>query len=136
MPLTQNPPAPAAPTTIDEAKAQGLAVTGTQFMAPLASSSGAIDHPSGSLVVTVVKGFWESPTIKAIWHVVAGAVGLAILGVAGQIMAASGDITAMNWQTTEKIFIGTLAFALASAYAAWWKTKDNDPVKQGGGATP
>ena len=118
-----------SPVTMDAAKSQGLAVSGTMMAAPLAPKSGQIPGESGSLVVTVVKNFWESPTIKAIRNVVIGAVGLAFFGVAAQIMAVNGDLMQVNWQTTEKIAIGTIAFSLASAYAAWWKTRDNDPVK-------
>jgi hypothetical protein len=118
-----------SPATIDEARAQGLAIQGQMISAPLTAKSGDIQLPPGSFVVTVVKGFWQSPTIVAIRNAVFAAVGLALLGVAGQVMAANGDLSQINWQNTQKIAIGTICFALASAYAAWWKKRDNDPTQ-------
>lgn len=125
------------PTTIDEAKAAHLTATGealtpgTLLLAPLATKRGPLAGEAGSLVVTVVKDFWDSPTIKALRAAVGTALGLSLLAVSGQVMAASGDLAAVNWQTTQKIAIAAGAFSLASAYAAWWKRRDNDPVKQG-----
>lgn len=124
------PAAPPPPATIDEARDQGLAVTGTSIAAPLAPKKGPIPNTeSGHLVVTVVKDFWESPTIKAIRNAVITAVGLAVLVVAVQVVAVQGDLSQVNWQTTQKAAIAAAAFSLASGYAAWWKKRDNDPIK-------
>jgi hypothetical protein len=120
---------PTAPTTIDEAKAIGPVTAGQMVSAPLMPISGPIPGKSGDFVAGVLKNFWQSPTIKAIRNAVIGAVGLGLFGFAAQIIAVSGDFTQINWQTTQKLFIGSVAFTLASAYAAWWKNHDNDPVK-------
>ena len=128
MPLIQNA---SAPTTIDEAKTQGVAVAGAQFMAPLGPKSGAIDLPAGSFVIGVVKNLWDSPTIKALRNAAATACGLAVGVFVVQVLAVNGDLWAINYQTTEKAAIAAAAFSLASAYAAWWKAHDNDPLKQG-----
>lgn len=129
-PITQNPPAPAPPTTIEEAKAAGIAVApGVALVAPLSPKSGPIAGEAGTFVVTVVKAFWDSPTIKAIRAAVLTALGLALLVFATQIISSNGNLSNVNWDTTEKAAIAAAAFSLASAYAAWWKRKDNDPVK-------
>ena len=127
------PPTPVvpAPATIEDARSAGLAVAGTQLAAPLSPKNGPIVGEAGSLVVTVVKNFWQSPTIVAIKNAVYAAVGIALFGVAMQVVGVNGDLAQINWQTTQKLAIGAAAFSLASAYAAWWKRHDNDPVKQG-----
>jgi hypothetical protein len=123
-------PVPVAATfaTIQDARKAG-AEEGTMLAAPLAPAVGAIQGAPESIVVVTVKSFWNSPTIIAIRNAVIGAVGLALLGVAGQVMASNGDLSQINWQTTQKIAIGTVCFSLASAYAAWWKARDNNAVK-------
>jgi hypothetical protein len=127
QPLVQNPP---APTTIEEARAQGLAVAGASISAPLAPKRGPIAGEAGTFVVTVLKDFWKSATIVALRNAVGAAIGIALFGVAMQIVSVNGDLSQINWQTTQKLAIGAIAFSLASAYAAWWKRRDNDPVKQ------
>lgn len=109
----------------------GLAVTGQPITAPLVSSKGPVDAASGAFVVTVLKNFWESPTIVAIKQAVYAAIGIALFGVAMQVVNVNGDLSQINWETTQKLAIGAIAFSLASAYAAWWKRRDNDPIKQG-----
>jgi hypothetical protein len=121
-------PEPVVPTTIREALAAG-AVAGTPLTAPLSPKSGPIPGKPGDLVVGVLKGFWESPTIIALRRAVGTAIGLALMAISGQVMAANGDLSQVNWDTTQKIAIAAGAFSLASAYAAWWKKRDNDPVK-------
>jgi hypothetical protein len=130
QPLVQNPPVP-APTSIEEAKGIAGFGPGTAITAPMSPKSGPIAGVAGSFVVTVIKDFWQSPTIKAIRNAVFAAVGIALFGVAMQVVSVNGDLGQINWQTTQKLAIGAVAFSLASAYAAWWKRKDNDPVKQG-----
>lgn len=139
------------PATIQDARAAG-AVPGTMLAAPLAPSTGPITvgvadvvpaktetKPDGTtittpaqepMVVVTVKRLWDSPTIKALRNAVAGAVGLALLVVAVQIVAENGSIWAINWQTTQKAAIAASAFSLASAYAAWWKRHDNNAVQK------
>jgi hypothetical protein len=129
---TPDPAQAPSPTNLVEAKEQGIPIgPGTQITAPLAPKSGPVPGKSGDFVVGVLKDFWESPTIKALRNAVVTAVGLGVLAVVGQVLAANGDLWAVNWQTTQKIAIAATAFSLASAYAAWWKRKDNDPIKQG-----
>lgn len=125
IPIT---PPTVAPTTIREALAAG-ATAGTPLVAPLSPKSGPIPGKSGDLVVNVLKGFWESPTIIALRRAVGTAIGLALMAISGQVMAANGDLAQVNWETTQKIAIAAAAFSLATAYAAWWKKHDNDPVK-------
>ena len=136
-------PLPATtPTTIQDAKADG-AVSGTLLMAPLAPATGPITvgvaepvRAGGGraaqepMVVVVVKSFWDSPTIKGLRNAVATAVSLAVGIIVVQIMAVNGDITQINWHTTQKAAIGAAAFSLASAYAAWLKRNDNNPVSK------
>ena len=128
------------PTTIQEARADG-AVAGTMLAAPLAPASGPIDVPDPvatkgdvvgkePLVVVTVKAFWESATIKALRNAAATAIGLALLVIAAQVVSTGGDVWTINWQTTEKAAIAAAAFSLASGYAAWWKSRDNNPVHQ------
>lgn len=131
QPLVQNPPPVPAPATIDDAKAIAGFGAGTPVTAPMSAKTGPLAGAAGSLVVTVVKNFWESPTIIAIKNAVLAAVGVALFGVAMQIASVKGDLGQINWQTMQKLFIGAVAFSLASAYAAWWKRRDNDPIKQG-----
>lgn len=128
--LVQNPPPVPAPATIAEAKAIPGFGEGTPVTAPMSPKSGPLEGAAGSLVVTVIKNFWQSPTIIALRNAVITAVGLAFFGVAMQVVSVNGDFSKIDLQTTEKLFIGSVAFTLASAYAAWWKRKDNDPVKQ------
>lgn len=133
-PLTANEirvPVVPAPANIEDAKALANFGPGTPITAPMAPKNGPLAGEAGSLVVTVVKNFWDSPTIKAIRNAVAAAFGIALFGVAMQVVSVNGDLGQINWQTTQKLFIGAVAFSLASAYAAWWKRRDNDPIKQG-----
>jgi hypothetical protein len=129
----QNPVALAGdpPATIQEAKAAG-AVEGTVLQAPLAPATGPIAGAPESLVVVTVKSFWASATVKALRNAVATAIGLALLIVAAQIVSANGDVSTINWETTQKAAIAAAAFSLASGYAAWWKSRDNNAVKGGG----
>lgn len=133
MPLTSTPPVASvpAPATITDAKAIPGFGSGTPVTAPMSSKTGPLAGAAGSLVVTVIKNFWQSPTIIAIRNAVFAAVGLGFFGFAMQVVSVNGDFSKIDFQTTEKLFIGTVAFTLASAYAAWWKRHDNDPVKQG-----
>lgn len=129
----------ATPTTIQQAKAQG-AKAGDFLSAPLAPAGGPIpvdeapiarkgDEPGREpMVVVAVKAFWQSPTIKGLRNAVVTACGVAALVVAVQIISVNGDISKIDLQTTEKAAIGALAFSLASAYAAWWKRRDNNPT--------
>lgn len=130
--MSTQPPAPnvPAPATLAEAKALPGFGEGTVIAAPMSAKTGPLSGAAGSLVVTVVKDFWQSPTIKAIRAAVIAAIGIALFGVAMQIVSVNGDLSKIDLQTTEKLFIGAVAFSLASAYAAWWKRRDNDPVKQ------
>jgi hypothetical protein len=127
------------PATIQDARAGG-ATTGTLLSAPLAPATGPIDVPepvaakggtpgAEPMVVVVVKKFWQSATIKALRNAVGVAVGAALLVVALQVVSVSGDVAQINWQTTQKAAIGAAAFSIAAAYAAWWKSRDNNPVK-------
>jgi hypothetical protein len=126
-----------APTyaTIQIARAEYMDTTGkdlvegTPLTAPLAPASGPIAGAPESLVVVTVKKFWQSPTIVALRNAVGVAVGGAMLLVAAQVVGVNGDLSQINWQTTQKLAIGAIAFSLASAYAAWWKTRDNNPTK-------
>lgn len=129
MPLMQNPPALGAPTSIEEAKALGPVTAGQLVVAPLTPINGPIDGKPGDFVAGVLKGFWESPTIKALRNAVATAVGLGIGVVTTQIIVAQGNLWDVNWQVTQKAAIAVVAFSLATAYAAWWKKHDNDPVQ-------
>jgi hypothetical protein len=126
----KTPPAPVAATfaTIQDARQAG-AVTGTMLAAPLAPATGPIVGAPESIVVVTVKKFWSSPTIVALRNAVGVAVGGAFLLITSQVIEASGDLSKINWQTTQKLAIGAVAFSLASAYAAWWKTRDNNAVK-------
>lgn len=128
IPTTPAKPVEKPPTNITEALAQG-AKAGDLVVAPLSPKRGEIPGQPGDLVAGVLKNFWDSPTIIALRRAVGTAIGLALLAVAGQVMAANGDLTSVNWETTQKIAIAAGAFSLASAYAAWWKRNDNDPVK-------
>lgn len=128
IPINQPPKQPESPKTITEAIAQGLKA-GDPVTAPLTPKRGTIEGQPGDLVVGVLKDFWESPTIIALRRGIATALGLALLAISGQVMAANGDLSAVNWETTQKVAIAAGAFSLASAYAAWWKRNDNDPVK-------
>lgn len=130
-----------APTTIQAALAGG-AVPGTILAAPLAPSSGPIPGPEPvagtkdtpgrqQLVVVAVQSFWQSKTVKALRNAVGYAIGLALLVVAVQIVSAGGDLWDVNWQTTQKAAIAAGAFSLASAYAAYWKNRDNNPIAGG-----
>lgn len=121
-------PVPVVYATIQDARKAG-AETGTMLSAPLAPASGTITGAPESLVVVTVKSFWNSPTIIALRNAVVAAVGLAVFGFAGQVMAANGDLAQINWETTQKIAIGTVAFSLASAYAAWWRGRDNNATQ-------
>ena len=130
QPLTQNPSVSPLPTTVAEAQAQGIVVgPGTPITAPLAPQKGPVQGEAGTFVVGVLKNFWQSPTIVAIRNAVLAAFSIAILGLAMQVVSVNGDLWQINWQTTQKLFIGAVAFSLASAYAAWWKRHDNDPIK-------
>jgi hypothetical protein len=131
QPLVQNPPPVPAPATIEDAKALPGFGEGTPITAPMSAKTGPLSGAAGSLVVTVVKDFWKSPTIIGIKNAVLAAVGIALFGVAMQVVSVNGDLSKIDLQTTQKLFIGAVAFSLASAYAAWWKRRDNDPVKQG-----
>ena len=122
-----SPLSPPAPATIQAAKEAG-ATAGTVLSAPLAPASGPIAGQPESLVVTVLKGFWQSPTVKAARNAIIGATSAAVAVLGVQILAANGDIFSVNWQTTEKAAIAALAFNLATAYMTWWKTRDNNPV--------
>ena len=129
--LVQNPPTPPAPTTIAEARAAipNLA-PGATLTAPLAPATGPLNVQPEALIVVVAKNFWQNATVVALRNAVFAAIGLAVFGVAMQHVSANGDLTQVNWQTTQKLAIGTVAFSLASAYASWWRRRDNNAVVQ------
>lgn len=132
VPLVLNAPSVPPPTTIDEARAANPNLApGAQLTAPLAAASGPIDVQPESLVVVVAKNFWQNATVVAIRNAALAAIGLALFSIAMQVVAANGDLSQVNWQTTQKVAIGTVSFSLASAYAAWWRRRDNNAVVQG-----
>ncbi len=136
-PLMQNPPQTPAPTNIEQAKAQGLAVAGTQLLAPLSPKSGPIPGKSGDLVVGVLKDFWESKTVIAAKRIIVSA----LLAVVAVILAQCGlawtagksllDPGAIDWRLTERLAEIAAGGIISSAFFAWYKKRDNDPVKEG-----
>ena len=42
------------------------------------------------------------------------------------------DPGAINWRATERLAEIAAGTVIASAFFAWYKTRDNDPVKEGG----
>lgn len=135
-------PEPEAPVivalhaTIQEAKKAGV-VVGDVTAAPLAPQKGPIDAPPESMVVVVVKKFWDSPTIKAARNVMATAV-IAVLGVfatacmkvwgAGHSIFEAGQI---DWRATEVSAEVAAGLIIGAAILAWKKVKDNNPIQQG-----
>lgn len=117
------------PTNIAEARELGLAVVGTPITAPLAPKEGAIPGKSGDFVTTVLKNFWESPTIQKLRNAVGLAILLALGVIAVDVIEANGDVKKIDWNVTSNAAIAAGAFSLASGYAAWLKKRDNDPVK-------
>ncbi len=137
------------PTTIQEARADG-AQPGTMISAPLAPATGPIvvgvpqvvRADTGRLaqepmVVVTVKAFWDSPTIKAARAIIFSAI-LAVLAVLFTTFAGvwtSGhsifEPGVINWRATEvasEIAAGTI---LATAFFAYLKRRDNNPVQGG-----
>lgn len=134
MPLTQNPPTPAPPMTIQEARADG-AVVGTMLSAPLVAAKGPIDLPAESLVVVTVKKFWDSKTAQAIKGVLVACVAAVVIvfGTTCLNVWASQkslfDKGAVDWRNTERAAEIAGGGVLVAAVLGWARKIDNNPVQ-------
>jgi hypothetical protein len=112
-----------------------LSQVGANMMAPLAPAKGSTGQTPGSPVVVIVQSFWGSATIKAFRNMVVGAFGAVVFFVAGQIIAAGG-VFGVDWNKTMHAAINAGCVALALAFAAWMKTRDNNPVDKASPTPP
>lgn len=125
---TPGPP-PEPPKTLDEARAQGVAAPGLVVVAPLAPKTGPIPGKPGDFVGTVLKSFWDSPTIKSLRNAIVLAILVGGGIVASEIIKVKGNWEAMDWHVTLDAAGAAALLSLAFGYAAWLKVRDNDPVK-------
>ncbi len=95
--------------------------------APVAPPKGPTGQPSEVPVIVVGKAFWQNETIKALRNMVVGAFGAVAVFLAAQIIA-NGGVFGIDWTKTGHAAVNAGFVALAMAYAAWWKSRDNNPI--------
>lgn len=108
-----------------------LPAHGAITAAPVAPPSGPIDVVAGSPVVVVAKAFWDSPTVKAARNLILGAVGTGLAAVALKVIGA-GAVIGLDWTEVRNIGINAAVLSLAAGFTLYWKTRDNNPVINGG----
>ena len=95
--------------------------------AAIAPAAGPIDVPADTPVVTVVRAFWDSPTIRAIRAMVIAAFSAASLAALYLVWTA-GNIKKVDWSAVAFAFENAFVIGLAGLLFAWLKTRDNNPT--------
>ena len=129
--------APDAPPKVATTVADLKKGVGSYATAVVAPKEGAIDVPSGTPVIVVAKKFWESKAVRRLWTAICAAWGAFWLYVISNVLMAGGpfNLTQDQWLVLLKDATYPALLSVGLAYGIQQKTKDNDPVVNGGPTT-